>query len=99
MDKQQGTGLSASEVADERAQELPNRELMTLITPSAGGSVLPGLTGADPTGADATGGEGATPTADTATTTAGATAADASHFTPPPSDGAYSPTATSTSTS
>jgi hypothetical protein len=89
-------GLSDADLQDERGEALPSREVMTLITPSAGASVLPGLTGDSSTSPGAGAGGGA-PTADTATTAAGSTSSDAAHFTPPPSEGAYDPAATSTS--
>jgi hypothetical protein len=88
-----GNGLSDDDLDGELGEALPAREVMTLITPSSGTSMLPGLTGADPTPAG-----GPAPTADSGPEAAQTTSADASHFTPPPSGAPYSPTATSSST-
>jgi hypothetical protein len=86
-------GLTESELGEQGGEPLPAREVMTLISPSAGSALLPGVGESDPASAG-----GAAPGHDSATTTAGATADQASHFSPPPSDGAYTPTATSSST-
>jgi hypothetical protein len=93
-------GLTASDLDGEQAEVLPAREVMSLINPSAGASVLPGLGGSDPAGGG-TPSTSPTPGAETAgtgTDAAGGAAGDASQFTPPPSEGDYSPSQSSSST-
>ncbi|GAC1323542.1 MAG: hypothetical protein NVSMB13_03570 [Mycobacteriales bacterium] len=84
--------LADSDLADQRGEALPTRELMSLLSPTTGSGLLPGLAGTDTSTTPTT-----TPGADTAATGT-STAHDASQFTPPPSTGTYSPSATSSST-
>jgi hypothetical protein len=98
--------LSVADLADEAGQALPDRELMSLVAGSAGSSllsgsdVLPGVGSTDPGSTDP-GATGAPPdggVSSAAADSAGQTGSAATaHL--PSTDGTYSPTETSTSTS
>jgi len=87
--------LTDDELAGQRGEALPTRELMSLLSPTSGTGAIPGLAGTDTSSTPA-----ASPTATPGADTAGpgtSAAHGASTFTPPPTAGTYSSDQTSSS--
>jgi hypothetical protein len=86
--------ITDDELAAQQGETLPDRELMTLLTPTSGAAALPGLGGL----ADGSAPSASSP-ADAGTGAAGGAAGTAQHVSIPEAGPTYSPSTSSTATS